>query len=247
MSFSTAANVDGGVTIDLRSLNSINLSQGNSSVSVGPGATWDAVYSRLDPLGLSVVGGRAAGVGVGGLTLGGGISYFSPRYGWACDNAYNFEAVLANGSIVHANAQENPDLLLALRGGSNNFGIVTRVDLKTFPQGLMWGGNVYHPIARPTVDVQLREFVRINSATEYDVYASLIASFAFSSVQGLVSVSQMVYTKPAENPAIFQDLMSLPKLASTIRLTNMSGLAQETAALQPPGLRYVPRAAATAV
>ena len=58
---------------------------------MGPGNTWYDVYSKLDPIGLSVIGGRVAAIGVGGLTLGGGISFFSGRYGWACDNVDTYE------------------------------------------------------------------------------------------------------------------------------------------------------------
>lgn len=60
--------------------------------------------------------------GVGGLTLGSGVSYTSPRYGFTCDTVTQFEVVLADGSIVEANANRNQDLMWALKGGVNNFG-----------------------------------------------------------------------------------------------------------------------------
>ncbi|ETS85947.1 hypothetical protein PFICI_03972 [Pestalotiopsis fici W106-1] len=108
LGFKGASNIDGGVTIDLRALNSINVNEGRTSTSVGTGATWDAVYDTLDPLGLSINGGRAAGVGVGGLTLGGGISYYSPRYGFTYDSASDFETVVANGSIIWGGMTYHP-------------------------------------------------------------------------------------------------------------------------------------------
>ena len=70
----------------------------------------------------------------------GGISYFSAWKGFACDNVVNYEVVIASGETVNVNAKENADLWLALKGGSNNFGIVTRFDLKAFPQGDLWEG-----------------------------------------------------------------------------------------------------------
>ncbi|RYP42552.1 hypothetical protein DL768_010324 [Monosporascus sp. mg162] len=181
-----SSNIQDGVTIDLRSLNTIELSEDSSTVSIGVGATWDAVYSSLDTMGLSVAGGRAAGVGVGGLTLGGGISYFSPRYGWTCDTALGFSIVLANGSITEVSANKNEDLRFALRGGSNNFGIVTRVVLKTFEQGPLWSAMLYHPIS--TIEDQIQEFLSIASANPYDEYASFITTFAYSAPQGLTAV-----------------------------------------------------------
>lgn len=85
------ANINGGITIDMTALSSITINDDHTVVSIGSGATWLDVYTYLDALGLSVAGGRNGAVGVGGLTLGGGISYFAPRVGWACDNVANFE------------------------------------------------------------------------------------------------------------------------------------------------------------
>lgn len=61
---------------------------------MGAGASWLDVYKYLDPYGVTVAGGRNGAVGVGGLTLGGGISYFAPRVGWTCDTVSNFEVSL---------------------------------------------------------------------------------------------------------------------------------------------------------
>ena len=85
------ANINAGVTIDMTSLNSITVNNNHTVASIGGGASWLDVYTYLDHHGLSVAGGRNGAVGVGGLTLGGGISYFAPRVGWACDNVVNFE------------------------------------------------------------------------------------------------------------------------------------------------------------
>lgn len=85
------ANVDGGVTLDMTSLASIETSSDHSVAKVGAGASWLDVYRHLDPLGVEVAGGRNGNVGLGGLLLGGGISHFTTRVGWACDNVVNFE------------------------------------------------------------------------------------------------------------------------------------------------------------
>ncbi|KAI0888706.1 putative oxidoreductase [Annulohypoxylon maeteangense] len=148
--FANANSAPGAVTIDMRGLNSIEFSADKSSVSVGAGATWDLIYDKLDPLGLSVAGGRVAGVGVGGLTLGGGISYFGPREGLTCNQAISFEIVLADGSVVEANEKQNADLWWGLRGGSNNFGIVTRINFRTFEQrSLLWSTLTLNPLTEP--------------------------------------------------------------------------------------------------
>lgn len=75
-------------------LNQVTPSRDLSTVTVGPGNRWADVYSKLDALGVAIGGGRSAAVGVGGLTLGGGISFFSPRYGFVCDNIIRYEVSL---------------------------------------------------------------------------------------------------------------------------------------------------------
>ncbi|KAI0903588.1 putative oxidoreductase [Ustulina deusta] len=231
-----ASNIADGVTIDLRSLDGIEIKEGNIA-SLGVGATWDQVYIELEPLGLSVAGGRNAGVGVGGLTTGGGISYFSPRYGWSCDSIVNFEVVLANGSIVNANADENPELASALRGGSNNFGIVTRIDMQAFEQGLLWGGLSFYDLS--TAADHLKAFVDFNSPVTYDPYSSLITTYVLMPGMPPSIATNLEYTKPEPNPPHLQPLLSIPALSSTMRLATMAELSIELLALQPYGLRQL--------
>lgn len=231
-----SSNIEGGVTIDLQNLNSVSVSADNNLVSVGTGATWGSVYSYLDPLELTVTGGRASGVGVGGLTVGGGISYFGPRYGWAFNTVVNFELVLANGTIANANSEENPDLLWALRGGASNFGIVTQVEFQAIEQGNFWGGAVTHDIT--TSDEQITAFSNFASSKPYDEYASLITSFAYSALaEASFVTNSLEYTKDESSPPIFEPFDKTPNLGSTMRITNMSDLAIETQNLQPPGSR----------
>ena len=195
---------------------------------------WDAVYAKLDPYGLSVAGGRAGGVGVGGLTLGGGISYFGPHHGWTCDTVSAFEIVLANGSIVTVDEQHQPDLFHGLRGGSNNFGIVTRVDLETFDQGLLWSATITNPLS--TIDEHIRIFANITTAENYDENASFIAGFGFSPAQGLaVIVNALAYAKPVKNPPYFQKLSNLPSVSKSSSIANMTTLAKQNANLLPSG------------
>ncbi|KAI1098022.1 putative oxidoreductase [Jackrogersella minutella] len=240
MWFPGASNAPNGVTIDLRGLNSIDLNADNSTVSAGAGATWDAVYGNLDPLGLSVAGGRIAGVGVGGLTLGGGISYFGPRYGWTCNTASAFEIVLADGSIVEATEKQNSDLFHGLCGGSNNFGVVTRIDLKTFNQGPIWYGSTYNPLS--TIDDQVRIYAKIVAAENYDENASFITGFGFSKSQGLtVITNELAYTKPVEGPpSYYEELLSLPSIYNSSSTVSAQTLAQNGASFLPPGAnRYL--------
>ncbi|KAF1963610.1 oxidoreductase FAD-binding protein [Byssothecium circinans] len=233
-----SANIDGGITIDLSSLKDISVNQDKSIVSIGAGSIWGDVYRRMDELGIAVVGGRGSSVGVGGLTLGGGISYFSARKGFAGDNVVNFEVVLANRKAVNANATSNPDLWRALKGGSNNFRVVTRFDVSAFEHGNFWGGSIiYNDSASPAL---LQAFVDLNKDHGYDEYAALMQSHAFVTGMGFVAAANIEYTKPTENPETFQAYTNAqPQLGNTMRISNQTDFTDEFVALIPNGRRQL--------
>lgn len=169
------------------------------------------------------------------MTLGGGLSFFGPRYGWTCDTASAFELVLADGSIVEASEEQNADLFHALRGGSNNFGVITRIDLKTFEQGRLWTASIYNPLS--TIDEQIKIFAKLAAAENYDEYASFITGFGYSQSRGLTVIdNELVYTKPVENPPYYKELLSLPSTYNSSAITDMTTLAQQGAKLLPPGI-----------
>ncbi|MCJ1250543.1 hypothetical protein MMC30_007771 [Trapelia coarctata] len=231
-----AANIDDGVTIDLGALNDVAVNKARNVAFVGAGARWLNVYSRLDSLGLSVVGGRDSDVGVAGLTLGGGLSYFSPRFGFVCDNVVNYEIVLASGGTVNANATSHPDLYFALKGGSNNFGIVTRFDFKTFPQGKIWGGPISYDIS--TKDDQLQAFTQFAGNEDYDEYATVIHAYAFlSEYQNWMISNSYAYTKPEAYPVSLKEFMTIPRMHSGVRMASMTELAVEMSQSNPSGKR----------
>ncbi|SCV44633.1 related to 6-hydroxy-d-nicotine oxidase [Fusarium fujikuroi] len=130
-----------GVLISLDLIDGVQNIADKGHAVVGSGARWVDVYEALEPQGVTVIGGRFASIGVGGLVVGGGISYFTGLYGMACDNVLNYEVVLANGTIANVNQTSKPDLFRALKGGGNQFGIVTRFSLKTYRQTTqVWAG-----------------------------------------------------------------------------------------------------------
>ncbi|KAL2292456.1 hypothetical protein FJTKL_09427 [Diaporthe vaccinii] len=94
-----------------------------------------------------VAGGRERDVAVAGFLLGGGTSLYTCRGGFGCDQVVNFEVVLADGRIIQANRDEHVDLFKALKGGGNNFGIVTRFDMQAFPASRngIWDAVITYP------------------------------------------------------------------------------------------------------
>ncbi|KAG4433634.1 hypothetical protein IFR05_010880 [Cadophora sp. M221] len=157
-----ASNAPGGVTIDLSGIDDIDVSEDLESARIGTGNRWANVYGKLEALNRTVAGGRNSDVGVGGFVLGGGISYVSKRYGWAIDNVRNFLVVLANGSLTNINQASAPDLFFALRGGGNNFGIVTHFDMDIYPQGQIWGGQNFY-LANPAEIAARKSYLHITS------------------------------------------------------------------------------------
>lgn len=121
--FSGASSIDGGITITMESFTQVLASADKKTVNVGPGNRWVDVYNALEPDGIGVSGGRVSSVGVPELILGGGISFFANKIGWACDNIASYEVVTASGAIVNVTPTSFPDLYWALRGGGSNFGI----------------------------------------------------------------------------------------------------------------------------
>ena len=167
----------------------------------------------------------------------GGMSYFSPRYGFVCDQVTNFEVVLAGGNVVSANANVNPDLWFALKGGSNNLGVVTRFDLKTFHQGSVWGGTIYSPISN--LDTQIQSFVELNNASIYDTDASMINSYCYTSqAKSWIIANILFYGKPYVNPPIFDSFTRVrPQYLNTLRLTSVSDITSEQVKNTQNGLR----------
>ncbi|KAG6863782.1 hypothetical protein C0991_003247, partial [Blastosporella zonata] len=114
----------------------------SQTVAVGSGLLWDEVYAALAPYDVNVVGGRMTGVGVAGFTLGGGYSWLTNQHGLTIDTVVEYEFVKPIGDIVTVTKASDPELFFGLKGGMNNFGIVTRFTFKAFPQGQVWGGVI---------------------------------------------------------------------------------------------------------
>jgi FAD/FMN-containing dehydrogenase len=123
---------DGGVVIDLRDIRDVEVLSGGR-VRVGGGARWGDVALALQPHGLALSSGDTYSVGVGGLTLGGGIGWLVRQHGLALDSLLEAEVVLPSGDIVTAAENREPELFWALRGGGGNFGVVTRFTFQAHP------------------------------------------------------------------------------------------------------------------
>ncbi|KAH6639597.1 hypothetical protein C7974DRAFT_134998 [Boeremia exigua] len=217
--FPGASSIQDGITVSLESMNEITLSRDKKTAVIGPGNRWGAIYAKLSKESLTVIGGRASDVGLG-LVLGGGVSHLSNIYGLACDNVASFEIVTASGVILTVTQTQFPDLYWALRGGGNNFGVVTKFTLETKPQGLIWGGTRIH--LQPDYPKLIDAFATMAESAAVDPKAVQILSFAVTAGSPAAQI-QLEYLEPvneANPPEILKGYLSIPPIvASTINRT----------------------------
>ncbi|KAM0421308.1 hypothetical protein ACHAPT_010837 [Fusarium lateritium] len=147
-----ASSVDDGLVIDLSHLKGVKINKEESEVTVAGGSLWGEVYTALRDEGLACVGGGVHNVGIGGHLLGGGYGPLTQRYGMACDNIISATVVLANGKVVQASDEQNPDLFWGIKGASSNFGIAVEVVLRTFPDPGQW---VFRSLAFSPADMPI--------------------------------------------------------------------------------------------
>jgi FAD/FMN-containing dehydrogenase len=134
--------VDGGLVIDLSDMRRVDVDPAAGTARASGGATWLDFDAATQAFGLVTPGGVVGSTGVCGLTLGGGIGHLTSQHGLTCDNLVAAELVTPAGSVVHAGADENAELLWALRGGGGNFGVATWLEFRLHPLERVVGGRL---------------------------------------------------------------------------------------------------------
>lgn len=185
----------------------------------------------LEPYGRIVVGGRMKTIGIAGLTLGGGMSYFNAKYGFAMDNVIAYEVVLATGAIVTASASSNSDLFWALKGGGNNYGIITKFTYATY--------------SAPSISTTIQAFAQsevpefIGAIADLALYQDQVDTGAGGIFIILFDQTENSYTGTflgvqigdVEKPAVFNNFTALP---SEYAIYNITTLAQWSSTLDTP-------------
>ncbi|KAJ2926477.1 hypothetical protein H1R20_g10614, partial [Candolleomyces eurysporus] len=215
-----------GVHISLYSLRSIDYSSTSQTVEIGTGLSWDDVYAALEPQGVSVAGGRVTDVGVGGFALGGGYSWKTNQHGLAIDTVTAFELVKPDGDVVKVTEKCDSELFFGLKGASNNFGIVTRITLKTFAQGPGGFLSFTDPQAIAGLGAATAKF----STEVKDPKASILSTLTY--YQG-----SLFYDGPNPPPGIFDDIMALPSTSADVSTRSHLSLILSTPANATYGLR----------
>jgi FAD/FMN-containing dehydrogenase len=124
---------DGGLVIDLAAMNDVQIDVRNRVAMVEGGALLGNLDRKALPLGLGTTAGVVSHTGAGGLILGGGMGRLQRKFGLAIDNNIGAEVVTADGKVLRASANENPDLYWGVRGGGGNFGVATKLYMRLYP------------------------------------------------------------------------------------------------------------------
>lgn len=211
-----SAVADDSLVIDLSQMKAAQVDPGARRISIEGGATLADFDAATQVHGLATPLGINSTTGVAGLTLGGGFGWLSRKYGMTIDSLESAEVVTADGQVRRASAAENPDLFWALRGGSGNFGVVTRFDFRLYPVGPeVLAGLIVYPFSEAReVLRQYRAFMN-NAPDDLSVWTVLRKApplpFLPESAHGQeVVVLALLYTgEPALGQPLIEPLSTL--------------------------------------
>jgi FAD/FMN-containing dehydrogenase len=212
-------------------------------VRIGGGATWGQVAAALAPHGLAISSGDTKSVGVGGLTLTGGIGWQVRKYGLALDNVVAADVVTANGEILRASAADNPELFWAIRGGGGNFGIVTAFDFRAHPTTDVFFGKVAFPASEAATVLQgWADYLR----TAPDELTSTVA-FANPFAGGPEAPVEIYIAFDGDDPQLAARAIDPIRRLGTVTDDDVAlkpyADTLEDGAIPPPGIQFVPRSA----
>lgn len=198
----------------------------SETIVVGPGMTWYDVYSALDPYGRAAVGGRLKTIGVPGLSLIGGWHYFNNKWGFAMDNVLSYDVVLGNGTQITVNKTQHSDLFWALKGGANNFGIVTKFTLKTF--GVPKISTTIQAYNESGIPDFLEAVCHAAKLDEQDpIAAGMVASISYNVTTKAASASLLGVQEGTESPpSQFANFSAIPSTMKIDKVQTMKTWAQ---------------------
>jgi FAD/FMN-containing dehydrogenase len=142
---------EGGIVLDLAGLAGLEIGAREGVARAGGGLTAGAVTAAAAARGLAPVFGDTSSVGIGGLTLGGGMGYLVRKHGLTIDNLLGAQVAMADGRVLEVDNENHPDLFWAIRGGGGNFGVVTRFEYRLHPVDMVTGGMLALPATPETI------------------------------------------------------------------------------------------------
>lgn len=187
-SFAGKSTCQGGMQIDLSTFRNARIDVDSRTAYIAGGSLLAALDHESMAQGLVTTAGTVSHTGVGGLTLGGGFGRLARRFGLALDNVTGVDIVTADGKLLHANANEHPDLYWGVRGGGGNFGVVTTFEFELHPmQRTVIGGDIVYPLEKlPDV---LRFYADYVTEAPDDMYVDLVVYSDPGTTEGGVVLS----------------------------------------------------------
>lgn len=226
---------DGALMIDLSGMKKVDVDPERRVAVAEGGVKLGELITTTERFGLVTPTGTASDTGIAGLTLGAGFGYLCGKYGLAVDNLLGAEIVTCDGEVLHVSESEHPDLFWALRGGSGNFGVVTKFEFTLYPLPQILGGMLIfpYPIARDALHFY-RDFAA-STPDELTLYAALLTG-----PDGRKAVGMIVAWSGdiAEGERVLAPLRAFgPPVADLIRPMPYSEINTLVDASAPPGLR----------
>ncbi|EKM57317.1 uncharacterized protein PHACADRAFT_91510, partial [Phanerochaete carnosa HHB-10118-sp] len=205
-----------GVQIAMSRFNNVVYDNESQTVTYGTGLIWDEVYAALEPYGVNVVGARITGVGVGGVSNGGGYSWLTNQHGLTVDNIVSFEIVLPNGRVVNVTEKSDPDLFFSTKG------VVTQIEAKAYTQSQVWGGVSIIVGAQPdALNAATLKF----QANVMDPKAQVLPTYTVAGGMPVMTIL-MFYDAPNQPPGIFDDFLAIPAIEQDISTRSFLSLVQ---------------------
>jgi hypothetical protein len=168
------ATCDDGLVVDLSPMQSVEVDFEARRARVGGGVTWGVFDEATQRHGLATTGGLIPTTGIAGFTLGGGLGHLMRSCGLACDNLLSAEVVTADGTTLHADQQQHPDLFWALRGGGGNFGVVTEFEFRLHEVGpVLLAGRIAYPLSAARESLRFYRGFCAEAPDSVIVYAGL--------------------------------------------------------------------------
>ncbi|EAT86611.1 hypothetical protein HBH56_154860 [Parastagonospora nodorum] len=224
-----------GPIISTRNFNEVAYDKQTNTVRVGSGNRWGRVVETLEPLGVTVAGGRVGNVGVGGYLLGGGLGFLSTQYGWAASGIVGAEMVLPNSTIVKISNESHPDLMLALKGGGSPFGIVTTFIVRARPMDRIWGGTLIYSNVTDTAPI-LSAIASFTRNYEQHPKAAVEPNVLYNSTDDTVSWLIYVFYDGPDNQGVFDEFLSLKPTINLATVRLYSDFLNANSQTQIPGL-----------
>lgn len=220
-----------GLLLRFTKMNGVSVDESRRVATVAPGAVSSDLLKETEKHQLVYPAGQVGNVGVTGHALGGGIGWLVRKVGAAANSIVGADVVLADGSLVRADAEKNPDLFWALRGGGGNFGVVVSLEIALTPMADVIGGEMYFPLERaPELLRFYREWSSTLSSDTSTVFRLLAVPPAIMSPHEIrgkkVCMIGLCHTEPESRDAVLAPLDALGEpLRTDVKRRSFASLA----------------------